>query len=86
MLAVRFGSYSIAATRAGTPNFSRRKSTLRWRRLWPPPRCQEVMRPYELRPPLLFTRPVTRERSGLPLVTSAKSETLMLRRPGDVGL
>ena len=29
MFAERFGSYSIAATLAGTPNFSRRKSILR---------------------------------------------------------
>ena len=86
MLAERFGSYSTAATFAGTPVLSRRKSTLRWRRLWPPPRCHEVVRPRALRPPLLLTRPPTRDFSGCFAVTSAKSETLMLRRPAEVGL
>ena len=52
MRALRFGSYSIAATLAGTPSLSRRKSTTRYFCLCPPPRWREVMRPYELRPPV----------------------------------
>ena len=45
MRAERFGSYSIPATFAGIPIFSRRKSTSRSMRLTPPPRCRTVMRP-----------------------------------------
>src|SRR5205814_854004 len=52
MRAVRFGSYSIAATLAGTPNFSRRKSMRRYCRLWPPPRYRAVIWPLLLRPPV----------------------------------
>src|SRR5207249_1576524 len=40
----------MAATRAGMPNLSRRKSTSRSIRLAPPPRWRTVMRPYTLRP------------------------------------
>ena len=50
MFAERFGSYSIPATFAGMPYFSRRKSTSRSMRLAPPPRCRTVMRPWTLRP------------------------------------
>ena len=38
MRALRFGSYSMAATFAGTPSLFRRKSMTRYWRLWPPPR------------------------------------------------
>src|SRR3954466_3340902 len=51
MRAVRLGSYSTVATVAGTPTLWRRKSMTRKRRLWPPPRNREVMRPLLLRPP-----------------------------------
>src|SRR3989475_12581094 len=71
---VRFGSYSIAVTLAGTPNFSRRKSMRRYWRLWPPPRQRVVMCPLLLRPPV-FVSGSTSERSGSVFVTSAKSET-----------
>src|SRR3954469_21335775 len=37
MRQLRFGSYSTAATLAGTPSLMRRKSTTRYWRLWPPP-------------------------------------------------
>ena len=37
MRAVRLGSYSMCATFAGTPSLFRRKSTIRYRRLVPPP-------------------------------------------------
>ena len=60
---MRLGSYSIAATRAGTPSLRRLKSIRRYRRLAPPPRWREVLRPNALRPPLFF-RPSTSERSG----------------------
>ena len=52
MRADRFGSYSIAATLAGTPSLSRLQSMMRSLCLWPPPRCRVVMRPYTLRPPV----------------------------------
>jgi hypothetical protein len=73
MYADRFGSYSMAATRAGTPSFRERlKSILRYRRLAPPPRWRAVLRPLVLRPPDFF-RPSTRLFSGSLFVTSAKS-------------
>src|SRR5436190_17826752 len=85
MYAVRFGSYSIAATRAGTPSFWRLKSTLRYRRLAPPPRWREVIRPCVFRPPD-FVRPSVSPFSGVFLVTSARSDQVAKRRPGEVGL
>src|SRR3954463_12433369 len=82
----RFGSYSIAATFAGTPSLRLRlKSILRYRRLAPPPRWRDVLRPLALRPPD-FLRPSTSDFSGVVLVISAKSEYVTKRRPGLVGL
>src|SRR3989454_5795526 len=71
---VRFGSYSIAVTLAGTPSFSGRKSRRRYWGVWPPPRQRVVMCPLLLRPPV-FVSGSTSERSGSVFVTSAKSET-----------
>src|ERR1700755_1739233 len=85
MYAVRFGSYSIAATLAGIPSRRRLKSTLRYRRLAPPPRWREVLRPWEWRPPD-FLSPSVSVRSGVVFVISAKSGYETKRRPGDVGL
>src|SRR6478609_7338324 len=85
MYAVRFGSYSIAATFAGTASLVRLKSILRYRRLAPPPRCRAVLRPSALRPPD-FLSPSTRLFSGSVFVISAKSAKVMKRRPADVGL
>src|SRR3954447_26998339 len=85
MFAVRFGSYSIAATRAGTPSLVRLKSILRYRRLAPPPRWREVMRPCVLRPPD-FLSPSVSAFSGVFFVTSARSDQVAKRRPGLVGL
>src|SRR5436305_4523435 len=85
MYAERLGSYSISATRAGTPSLRRLKSILRYSRLAPPPRWREVLRPRELRPPDFF-RPSVSDFSGSDLVRSAKSEKVAKRRPGDVGL
>src|SRR6478735_12565049 len=85
MYAVRLGSYSIAATLAGIPSRRRLKSTLRYRRLAPPPRWREVLRPLELRPPD-FLRPSTSDFSGFVLVISAKSAYVAKRRPALVGL
>src|SRR5689334_15339400 len=86
MRAVRFGSYSMCATVAGTPSLSwRRKSTSRYARLWPPPWWRVVTLPELLRPP----RPCsgrTSDFSGVSRVTSAKSATEAPRRPGVVGL
>src|SRR5947209_8653554 len=85
MFAERFGSYSIAATFAGIPSLRRLKSTLRYRRLAPPPRWRDVLRPCALRPPL-FLRPSTSVRSGSVFVMSPKSAYVTKRRPGLVGL
>src|SRR4051812_43941074 len=85
MYAVRLGSYSIAATLAGMPSRRRLKSTLRYRRLAPPPRWRDVLRPLALRPPD-FLRPSTSVFSGVVFVISAKSEYVTKRRPGLVGL
>src|SRR3954464_13494601 len=85
MCAVRLGSYSIAATRPGTPSLVRLKSMRRYRRLAPPPRWREVLRPCVLRPPD-FVRPSVSDFSGSPLVTSEKSGYVAKRRPGLVGL
>src|SRR5919206_673939 len=86
MRLVRFGSYSMCATLAGTPSLSaRRKSITRYARLWPPPWWRAVTFPWTLRPP----RPCsgrTSDFSGWSRVTSAKSATLEPRRPGVVGL
>src|SRR5919112_1677519 len=81
----RLGSYSIAATRAGTPSLVRLKSIRRYRRLAPPPRWRAVLRPWTLRPPD-FVRPSTSAFSGSLRVTSAKSGYVEKRRPGLVGL
>src|SRR5690606_3975606 len=86
MRAVRFGSYSMCATLAGTPSLSaRRKSMTRYWRLWPPPWCRAVIRPALLRP-AFFGSGRTSDFSGVDRVISAKSATLAPRRPGVVGL
>src|SRR5215210_794660 len=86
MRAERFGSYSIATTRASTPSLFRFQSMTRYMRLWPPPRWRTVRRPRLLRPPDLLSGSRS-ERSGfLPLVSSSNVETDMPRRPGEVGL
>src|SRR5579871_3912489 len=74
----------MCATLAGIPSFVRRKSTMRYCCLWPPPRCREVLRPATLRPPV-FGLGASSERSGVRRVSSAKSETVWKRRPGLVG-
>src|SRR4051794_35366750 len=85
MCAERFGSYSIAATFAGTPSLRRLKSTLRYRRLAPPPRWRAVLRPLLLRPPD-FLRPSTSVFSGSDFVMTLKSAYETKRSPGLVGL
>src|SRR6478672_7126161 len=85
MYAERLGSYSIAATLAGIPSRRRLKSTLRYRRLAPPPRWRDVLRPLALRPPD-FLSPSTSVFSGSVFVISAKSGYVAKRRPGLVGL
>src|SRR2546421_11910779 len=67
------------------PSRRRLKSTLRYRRLAPPPRWRDVLRPLTLRPPD-FLRPSTSVFSGSDFVISAKSEYVTKRRPGLVGL
>src|SRR3954451_12564286 len=85
MYAVRLGSYSIAATLAGMPSRRRLKSILRYRRLAPPPRWRDVLRPLTLRPPD-FLSPSVSDFSGVDFVISAKSEYVTKRRPVLVGL
>src|SRR5437764_3978351 len=85
MRAERLGSYSMVATRAGTPSLSRLKSMRRYRRLCPPPRWRVVMRPWLLRPAF----DLRGRRSGLcgsVVVMSSNATTEMPRRPGEVGL
>src|SRR3954451_18006697 len=84
MYAERLGSYSIAATRAGTPSLVRLKSTLRYRRLAPPPRWRDVLRPRALRRPRLVRRSASVS-YGSVFVISAKAGYVMKRRPADVG-
>src|SRR5919206_3204522 len=85
MRALRFGSYSMAITRPGTPILLRFQSMRRYSRLWPPPRCRVVMRPLLLRPAFFLSGSVS-DRSGRVLVISSKVDTDMPRRPGEVGL
>src|SRR5919204_2967400 len=75
----------MAATRAGMPYLSRRKSTSRSIRLAPPPRWRTVMRPYALRP---FVRRLGDSRlfSGSFFVISSYVTYVRYRRAGDVGL
>src|SRR6476646_10127184 len=80
----RLGSYSMWATLAGMPSLRRLKSITRYRRLAPPPRWREVLRPCALRPPDFF-RPSVSDFSGSVRVTSAKSGYVTKRRPGEVG-
>src|SRR5919204_5132831 len=84
MCALRFGSYSIAATFAGTPSLRRLKSITRYLRFAPPPRWRLVTRPRELRPPELDL-PSTSFFSGCDRVTSERSIQVAKRRPGEVG-
>src|SRR5437660_1854382 len=85
MRAVRFGSYSMAATLAGTPNFARRKSMRRYCRLWPPPRYRAVMWPLLLRPPVPRFGSSS-DFSGVVFVISPKSDTERNRVAGVTGL
>src|ERR671931_1609469 len=85
MRALRFGSYSIVATRPGTSNLSRLKSIRRyWRRPFPW-RCRTVILPWLFRPARFGSRSV-RLFSGRSVVTSSKLDVVMKRRPGLVGL
>src|SRR6516162_7213887 len=85
MRAERLGSYSMAATLAGIPSFSRRKSMDRYLRACPPPRCHEVTSPCELRPPVRFFDS-TSDFSGVCLVMSLLSSMVRKRREGVYGL
>src|SRR5436305_2219838 len=85
MLALRFGSYSIASTLAGTPSLSRRKSILRYCFLCPPPRCQIEISPWLLRPPERFFGS-KRFFSGVCLVIWLLSSTVINRRDAVYGL
>ena len=85
MRVVLFGSYSIRRTTPVTPRISRWKSTIRYLRLWPPPRCHTVMRPRLLRPPL-FARPFVSALNGLPFHRWSRAVVMRPRWPGLVGL
>src|SRR6185437_551141 len=80
----RFGSYSSRTTSAA-PSLRRLKSTVRRRRLWPPPRWNTVMRPRLLRPPL-SRLPSVSAFTGPPDHRSLRSTSTSWRRPGLVGL
>src|SRR6185295_1679111 len=81
----RFGSYSIVDTRAGMSRLSRLKSMMRYIRLWPPPRHQDVRCPWLLRPPVLRIGSI-RGLCGSCVVISSNVGTVWNRVPGDVGL
>src|SRR4029077_4604477 len=85
MFELRFGSYSIAATLAGTPTLSRRKSTWRYCFLCPPPRCQITISPWLLRPPERFFGSSSAF-SGSCLVMWLLSTTVINRRDAVYGL
>src|SRR5947209_4443182 len=87
MRQVRFGSYSIETTVAGTPSLRRLKSIRRYIRLWPPPRNRTQMTPWLLRPPFFLAR-TRSDFSGFFVlsVRSVKSLTEPWRRPLEVGL
>src|SRR2546423_12340556 len=85
MRAVRFGSYSMVATFAGTPSLFRRKSISRYWRLWPPPWWRGGMRPYAFRP-AFFRRGRVSDFSDPWRVVSEKSATLEPRRPAGGGV
>src|SRR6476646_8205481 len=75
----------MAATFAGMPFFSRRKSMARYCFLWPPPRCQMVISPWALRPPVRFLGS-TKAFSGVSLVISLLSSIVRKRRDAVYGL
>src|SRR4030067_1558089 len=85
MRADRFGSYSIAATLAGTSFLFLRKSITRYFLLCAPPRCQDVILPW-LFLPARFSLFSTRLRSGFFWVRSSFVRTVMERTAGEVGL
>src|ERR1700681_859765 len=85
MFALRFGSYSMAATFAGTPTLSRRKSTWRYCFLCPPPRCQTTISPWLFRPPERFFGS-SNAFSGSCLVIWLLSTTVINRRDAVYGL
>src|SRR5688500_15729612 len=84
MRALRFGSYSISATRPGTPNLSRLKSMRRYCCLCPPPRCRLVRCPWLFRPPVFFSGS-SRDFSGVERVISSKPATERNRVPAVIG-
>src|ERR1700691_3695683 len=85
MFELRFGSYSIDATFAGTPTLSRRKSTWRYCFLWPPPRCHTTISPWLFRPPERFFGS-SNDFSGVSLVMWLLSKTVINRREAVYGL
>src|SRR5919106_5691886 len=82
--AVRLGSYSISATRPGMPTLLRLKSTFRYWRLCPPPRCREVRWPRLFRPPDFLTGSRS-DFSGVSRVISSKPDTERNRVPAVIG-
>src|SRR6185312_6057484 len=85
MNALRFGSYSSRSTVAGTSNFRRLKSIVRYACLCPPPRNRLVIRPWLLRPPELLC-PSVRPLTGLPFHNSLLSIRTVPRRLAVTGL
>src|ERR1035438_10394028 len=84
MRELRFGSYSMVATVAGMPYFSRLKSIRRSFCLWPPPWWRMVMRPVEFRPPV---RGLTESSGlcGLFVVRSSFTSLVWKRSVGVIG-
>src|SRR5574338_1361286 len=84
MRLVRFGSYSISATRAGIPNLFRLKSILRYCCLCPPPRRRRFTWPLLLRPPD-FRAGWSSVFAGVDRVISSNPLTIRKRVPAVTG-
>src|SRR6266568_1133399 len=85
MRADRLGSYSIVATRPGTPYFSRLKSMRRSFCLCPPPWWRMVRSPVLRRPPVRCLT-VRSGLYGLSVVRSSFTCVVLKRRVGVIGL
>src|SRR5688572_29450725 len=85
MRADRFGWYSTVDTLPGMSFLSRLKSMIRYSRLWPPPRHQDVRCPWLLRPPERSSFSVSGACGSFVVISSNVSD-VFCRTPGDVGL
>ncbi len=77
----RLGSYSNRTTSPSPASRGLLKSIMRYSRLWPPPRCQTVIRPVlRLRPPV-FLNPLVRGLYGPWGHNSSRAVIILPRKP-----